>query len=173
VGVRANSGRHSVNGKRESRGRNAQAHAATVILESDWARCDCGFVVEFSPASARAGPLGQGSGTIAGSARGRGASIRKPERNKANAYFADGIQDEIITRLAKIGELKVISRSSTQRYRSKGENVTEIARQLGVAPVVEGSVQKVGDRVRINIQGSGRRARAEDDLPIGTRARSS
>lgn len=72
--------------------------------------------------------------------------------DKANAYFADGMQDEIITRLAKIGELKVISRSSTQRYRSKGENVTEIARQLGVAHVVEGSVQKIGDRVRINIQ---------------------
>ena len=72
--------------------------------------------------------------------------------DKANAYFADGMQDEIITRLTKIGELKVISRSSTQRYRSKGENVTEIARQLGVAHVVEGSVQKVGDRVRINIQ---------------------
>ena len=72
--------------------------------------------------------------------------------DKANAYFADGMQDEIITRLTKIGELKVISRSSTQRYRSKGENVTEIARQLGVAHVVEGSVQKVGDRVRINVQ---------------------
>ena len=72
--------------------------------------------------------------------------------DKANAYFADGMQDEIITRLAKIGELKVISRSSTQRYRSKGENVAEIARQLGVAHVVEGSVQKIGDRVRINIQ---------------------
>ena len=72
--------------------------------------------------------------------------------DKANAYFADGMQDEIITRLAKIGELKVISRSSTMRYRSKAENVAEIARQLGVAHLVEGSVQKVGDRVRINVQ---------------------
>ena len=72
--------------------------------------------------------------------------------DKANAYFADGMQDEIITRLAKIGELKVISRSSTERYRSKAENVAEIARQLGVAHLVEGSVQKVGDRVRINVQ---------------------
>jgi len=72
--------------------------------------------------------------------------------DKANAYFADGMQDEIITRLAKIGELKVISRSSTQRYRSKAENVAEIARQLGVAHLVEGSVQKIGDRVRINVQ---------------------
>jgi TolB-like protein/Tfp pilus assembly protein PilF len=72
--------------------------------------------------------------------------------DKANAYFADGMQDEIITRLAKIGQLKVISRSSTQRYRSKGENVAEIARQLGVAHLVEGSVQKIGDRVRVNVQ---------------------
>ena len=72
--------------------------------------------------------------------------------DKANAYFADGMQDEIITRLAKIGELKVISRTSTQRYRSKGENVAEIARQLGVAHLVEGSVQRIGDRVRINVQ---------------------
>jgi TolB-like protein len=123
----------------------------------------------------RPGPVP--SAKEAGQSPGRRAVAVLPFENlsedKANAYFADGIQDEIITRLAKIGELKVISRSSTQRYRSKGENVTEIARQLGVAPVVEGSVQKVGDRVRINIQGSGRRARAEDDLPIGTRARSS
>ena len=65
--------------------------------------------------------------------------------DKSNAYFADGMQDEIITRLAKIGALKVISRSSTQRYRSKAENVAEIARQLGVAHLVEGTVQKVGD----------------------------
>ena len=72
--------------------------------------------------------------------------------DKANAYFADGMQDEIITRLAKIGDLKVISRSSTQRYRSKGEKVAEIARELGVAHLVEGTVQKVGDRVRINVQ---------------------
>jgi len=72
--------------------------------------------------------------------------------DKANSYFADGMQDQIITRLAKIGELKVISRTSTQRYRSKGENVAEIARQLGVAHLVEGSVQKIGDRVRINVQ---------------------
>ena len=72
--------------------------------------------------------------------------------DKANAYFADGIQDEIITRLAKIGELKVISRTSTHAYRSKPEKLSEIARQLGVGHIVEGSVQKIGDRVRINVQ---------------------
>src|SRR5207302_5077285 len=59
--------------------------------------------------------------------------------DKANAYFADGIQDEILTRLAKIADLKVISRTSTQHYKSAPENLPEIARQLGVAHIVEGS----------------------------------
>src|SRR5438270_3605059 len=63
---------------------------------------------------------------------------------KANAYFADGIQDEILTRLSKIAELKVISRTSTQHYKSAPENLPEIARQLGVAHIMEGSVQKSG-----------------------------
>jgi len=72
--------------------------------------------------------------------------------DKANAYFADGIQDEILTRLAKIADLKVISRTSTQHYKSAPGNLREIAKQLGVAHVVEGSVQKSGDAVRINVQ---------------------
>jgi TolB-like protein/Flp pilus assembly protein TadD len=71
---------------------------------------------------------------------------------KANAYFATGIQDEILTRLAKIGSLKVISRSSTQQYQSKPGNLGEIARQLGVANLLEGSVQKAGDAVHVNAQ---------------------
>src|SRR5438105_1899076 len=71
---------------------------------------------------------------------------------KANAYFADGIQDEILTRLSKIADLKVISRTSTQHYKSAPENLPEIARQLGVAYIVEGSVQKSGDAVRVNVQ---------------------
>src|SRR5207253_4495827 len=71
---------------------------------------------------------------------------------KANAYFADGIQDEILTRLAKISELKVISRTSTQQYKSAPENLREIAKQLGVTHIVEGSVQKSGDAVRVNVQ---------------------
>ena len=71
---------------------------------------------------------------------------------KANAYFADGIQDEILTRLSKIAELKVISRTSTQHYKSAPENLSEIARQLGVAHILEGSVQKSGDAVRVNVQ---------------------
>ena len=72
--------------------------------------------------------------------------------DKANAYFADGIQDEILTRLAKIADLKVISRTSTQQYQSKPGNLREIAKQLGVANILEGSVQKVADQVRVNVQ---------------------
>jgi TolB-like protein/class 3 adenylate cyclase/Tfp pilus assembly protein PilF len=71
---------------------------------------------------------------------------------KANAYFADGIQDEILTRLSKIADLKIISRTSTQHYKSAPENLPEIAKQLGVAHIVEGSVQKSGDAVRVNVQ---------------------
>src|SRR6266513_1422667 len=73
-------------------------------------------------------------------------------RDPDNAYFADGIQDEILTRLSKIADLKVISRTSTQHYKSAPENLPEIARQLGVAHIVEGSVQKSGDAVRVNVQ---------------------
>jgi TolB-like protein/class 3 adenylate cyclase/Tfp pilus assembly protein PilF len=72
--------------------------------------------------------------------------------DKENAYFADGIQDEILTRLSKIADLKVISRTSTQHYKSAPENLPEIAKQLGVANVLEGSVQKSGDAVRVNVQ---------------------
>jgi TolB-like protein/Tfp pilus assembly protein PilF len=72
--------------------------------------------------------------------------------DKANAYFAEGIQDEILTRLSKIADLKVISRTSTQHFKSAPENLPEIARQLGVANIVEGSVQKSGDAVRVNVQ---------------------
>ena len=72
--------------------------------------------------------------------------------DKANAYFAEGIEEEILTRLAKIADLKVISRSSTQRYQSNPGNLAEIAKQLEVANILEGSVQKVADQVRVNVQ---------------------
>ena len=72
--------------------------------------------------------------------------------DKENAYFADGIQDEILTRLSKIGELRVIARTSTLRYKTKPGDLSEIAKQLGVTNFLEGSVQKVGERVRINVQ---------------------
>jgi TolB-like protein/Tfp pilus assembly protein PilF len=73
-------------------------------------------------------------------------------RDPDNAYFAEGIEEEILTRLAKVADLKVISRTSTQRYQSKPGNLSEIAKQLGVANIVEGSVQKAGDQVRVNVQ---------------------
>jgi eukaryotic-like serine/threonine-protein kinase len=73
-------------------------------------------------------------------------------RNADNAYFADAIQDEILTRLSKIADLKVISRTSTQHYKSTPANVPDIAKQLGVAHILEGSVQKNGDNVRVNVQ---------------------
>src|SRR6476620_11072974 len=71
---------------------------------------------------------------------------------KSNAYFVDGIQDEILTRLSKIADLKVISRTSTQRYKNTSQNLSEIANQLGVANLLEGSVQKTNDQVRVNVQ---------------------
>jgi TolB-like protein/Tfp pilus assembly protein PilF len=71
---------------------------------------------------------------------------------KGNAYFAEGIQDEILTRLAKIADLKVISRTSTHRYKSSPEDLPKIAQQLGVAHILEGSVQKAGDQVRVTVQ---------------------
>jgi len=73
-------------------------------------------------------------------------------RDPDNAYFAEGIQDEILTRLSKIADLKVISRASTQHYKSAPENLSEIGQQLRVAHIVEGSVQKSGDAVRVNVQ---------------------
>src|SRR6266568_7769719 len=72
--------------------------------------------------------------------------------DKANAYFVDGIQDEILTRLSKIADLKVIARTSTQHYKSTPRNLPEIAKQLAVAHILEGSVQKSGDSVRVNLQ---------------------
>ena len=69
-----------------------------------------------------------------------------------NAYFAEAIQDEILARLSNIADLKVISRTSTQKYKSAPDNLREIAKQLGVANILEGSVQKAADQVRVNVQ---------------------
>src|SRR5881394_690337 len=73
-------------------------------------------------------------------------------RDPENAYFSEGVQDEILTRLSKIADLKVISRTSTQRYKSAPNDLREIAKQLGVANILEGSVQKANDQVRITVQ---------------------
>ena len=72
--------------------------------------------------------------------------------DKSNGYFAEGIQDEILTRLSKIADLKVISRTSTQKYKSAPDNLREIGQQLGVANVIEGSVQKIANAVHVNVQ---------------------
>ncbi len=73
-------------------------------------------------------------------------------RDPDNAYFCEGVQDEILTRLAKVADLKVISRTSTQHFKSAPDNLPQIAKQLGVAHILEGSVQKAGDQVRVNVQ---------------------
>src|SRR5256884_5984228 len=73
-------------------------------------------------------------------------------RDPDNAYFAEGVQDEILTRLAKVADLKVIARTSTQRFKSAPENLPDIAKQLGALNILEGSVQKVNDQVRVNVQ---------------------
>ena len=73
-------------------------------------------------------------------------------RDPDNAFSAEGVQDEILTRLAKVADLKVIARTSTQKFKSAPENLSDIAKQLGVANILEGSVQKVNDQVRVNVQ---------------------
>src|SRR5436309_10721318 len=73
-------------------------------------------------------------------------------RDPDNAYFAEGVQEEILTRLAKVADLKVISRTSTQRFRSAPTDLREIAKQLGVMNILEGSVQRSNDQVRVNVQ---------------------
>jgi serine/threonine-protein kinase len=108
----------------------------------------------------------RGSPAFARSSSGKAADVGLPiaeksiavlpfenrSEDKANAYFADGIQDEILMRLSKIADLKVISRTSTKAYKSAPKNLPEIATQLGVAHILEGSVQKIGDAVRVNVQ---------------------
>src|SRR5947199_9381341 len=73
-------------------------------------------------------------------------------RDPDNAFFAEGVQDEILTRLAKVADLKVIARTSTQKFKSAPENLPDIAKQLGALNLLAGSVQKVNDQVRVNVQ---------------------
>jgi adenylate cyclase len=73
-------------------------------------------------------------------------------RDPDNAFFTEGVQDEILTRLAKVADLKVIARTSTRKFKSTPENLPDIAKQLGVANILEGSVQRAGDQVRVNVQ---------------------
>ncbi len=93
--------------------------------------------------------------TVAASPREKSIAVLPFEnlsRDPDNAYFTEGVQDEILTRLAKIADLKVISRTSTQRFKSSPDNLPQIAKQLGVVNILEGSVQKAADQVRVNVQ---------------------
>src|SRR5213594_4716615 len=78
--------------------------------------------------------------------------FENPSDEKENAYFADGVQDDVLTNLSKVGDLKVISRTSVMPYRGKRSNVREIGKALGVATILEGSVRRIGNRVRVNVQ---------------------
>src|SRR5712691_9021280 len=124
--------------RRVRRTRGALAVAALVILGMS-------ALFVFQPSRIRNSPLNPDKSIAV-------LPFENLSEEKANAYFADGIQDEILTRLSKIADLKVISRTSTQHYKSASGNVSEIARQLGVAHILEGRVQKRGDAVRVNVQ---------------------
>src|SRR5437763_10049730 len=142
---------------REKKGRGWVIAAAVVLIAA--------LIIAAVLLSRRSAPVATGSGAPSTPpATPMPAAAAIPEKSIAvmpfenlsrdpdNAYFADGIQDEILTRLSKIADLKVISRTSTQQYQSKPGNLSEIARQLGVAHIVEGSVQKAGNAVHINVQ---------------------
>ena len=104
------------------------------------------FLGRFSAGNKTASPAGISNKSIAV------LPFDNLSRDPDNAYFCEGVQDEILTRLAKVADLKVISRTSTQHFKSAPENLPQIAKQLGVAHVLEGSVQKSGEQVRVNVQ---------------------
>jgi TolB-like protein/Flp pilus assembly protein TadD len=104
------------------------------------------FLGRYSAGNKTASPAGISNKTIAV------LPFDNLSRDPDNAYFCEGVQDEILTRLAKVADLKVISRTSTQHFKSSPDNLPQIAKQLGVAHILEGSVQKSGDAVRVNVQ---------------------
>src|SRR5216117_4098831 len=104
------------------------------------------FLGRFSAGNKTASPVGISNKSIAV------LPFDNLSRDPDNAYFCEGVQDEILTRLAKVADLKVISRTSTQHFKSAPENLPQIAKQLGVTNILEGSVQKAGDQVRVNVQ---------------------
>src|SRR6266478_1608878 len=104
------------------------------------------FVGRYTAPNKQGGPIGVVTKSIAV------LPFENLSHDPDNAYFADGIQEEILTRLSKIADLKVISRTSTQRFKSAPNNLLEIAKQLGVANILEGSVQRSADQVRVNVQ---------------------
>src|SRR5205814_4390084 len=133
-------------GEKRGRGRSWIIAAAAIILA---ALAFGGFLL-----SRRSVPVASRAASISGIPEKSIAVLpfENLSEDKANAYFADGIQYEILTRLSKIADLKVISRTSTQHYKSAPENLPEIGKLLGVAHILEGSVQKSDDAVRVNVQ---------------------
>jgi TolB-like protein/tetratricopeptide (TPR) repeat protein/class 3 adenylate cyclase len=146
--------------------RVVKSHAGSATTNKKWILVSAVVLVVAALAFLLFQPVGRPLQGVPEAQKGHpgGASLPTPEKSIAvlpfenrsrdpdNAYFADGIQDEILTRLSKIADLKVISRTSTQHYKSAPENLPEIAKQLGVAHIVEGSVQKSADAVRVNVQ---------------------
>ena len=103
----------------------------------------------------RSAPNARKDATVAAEAPAKSIAVLPFEslsEDKANAYFADGIQDQILTKLASVADLKVISRTSTAKYKSRPEDLKTVARELGVATVLEGTVQRAGEKVRVNVQ---------------------
>ena len=132
--------------------------ASPVIRSPDAARRNPGIVGPDSVAGATSSGLRIVSATAAAQAIPIPAKsiavlpFENLSEDKGNAYFADGMQEMILTKLAGIGDLKVISRTSTEKYKSRPDNVKTVAAELGVATILEGSVQKAGDQVLINVQ---------------------
>ena len=112
-----------------------------------------GFLWRFASGSPEAGEKSASAPAVAVAAKSIAVlPFDNLSRDPDNAFFAEGVQDEILTRLAKVADLKVIARTSTQKFKSSPENLPEIAKQLGVLNILEGSVQKANDQVRVNVQ---------------------
>ncbi len=150
MGFRAHSGRNQAHG-------GCRCYGKTVARPCVDLRCDRrrGFFARFvHPRSLHALIL-RAPHSEAATAPAKSIAILPFENlsdDKANAYFAEGVKDEILTKLAAIRDLKVISRTSTAKYQSKPDNLKTVAQELGVSTILEGAVQRAGDKVRVNVQ---------------------
>jgi eukaryotic-like serine/threonine-protein kinase len=147
----------NLKGQREAKGYSAQTEARAAPILSKIERHKRGVLFTLAAALLAAAVLAYHFYFVAPAQSPTQKSIavlpfENRSEDKSNAYFTDGVQDEILTRLSKIGDLKVISRTSTQRYKNTPLSLAEIAKQLGVANLLEGSVQKTNDHVRVNVQ---------------------
>ena len=157
VGVRTDAGRNQAHGRcrscRRSDGRKTHAWIYVVVVGAAFS-IGLFFIGRYTARKSHASAARTEAAT--GSSIPQKSIAVLPFENlsddKGAAYFADGIQDEILTKLASIADLKVISRTSTAKYKSKPEDLKTVSQQLGVATVLEGSVQKAADKVRVNVQ---------------------